>query len=306
MTQLQIAPPLEIKPDFLRVGHFASGGGTTFQSAAQKMQGETLWNIHSALLIATKPWIGAIEKAWKLQTTIPVEIILHLKDPQVIIEALTRHKIDVVMLNGALPVMPKEVIEYCETKGIPMFNQHPGDLRADHNDFWGNEKGKWMYGSRVTAARILYLLATQTTWKNVFTSSSIHRLTSEVDGGQLVGQERLLFGSKMEDFRDEVFPEMKTMTNRQIRTRIEKILTGKSELAQRKKTKLMEFISTIQWELLVLEHQNVANTLQRVAQSPKTPLETHPDYHVPLVVGEENLDHLDWSKTIATQMYPKG
>jgi hypothetical protein len=42
MTQLQIAPPLEIKPDFLRVGHFASGGGTTFQSAAQKMQGETL------------------------------------------------------------------------------------------------------------------------------------------------------------------------------------------------------------------------------------------------------------------------
>jgi folate-dependent phosphoribosylglycinamide formyltransferase PurN len=53
----------------------------------------------------------------------------------VIIEALTRHKIDVVMLNGALPVMPKEVIEYCETKGIPMFNQHPGDLRADHNDF---------------------------------------------------------------------------------------------------------------------------------------------------------------------------
>lgn len=285
-----------------RLASLVSWWGTTAASLAQKALSWELWDVRTVVFIASKDNVGAIEKAQKMW--IPVEIV-DPKNPADILRVITKHKVQLVFQNGWLPKTPEEVIAYLEEHGILAFNQHPGDLREDGNDFWGNEKGKWMYGSRVTAARILYLLALWLKEEDVFTSSSVHTLTKEVDGGALVGARKLIFSRDMTKFRRAFFDWLPDMSMQELMTFITSLWEPKNHLQSEKRATLVNFVWHVQWELLKLEHENVAEVVSRVIAGKMSPLPVHPDYKTPLVPWE-NLEVLSWAKSSAVKLYPKG
>ena len=293
---------IDTAPWIVRLASLVSGGGTTAQSLAMKAQAGELWDIRTVVFIASKDDIGAIEKAQKLG--IPVEIV-NPKDPIDILRVITKHKVQIVFQNGWLPKTPEEVIIYLEEKWIIALNQHPGDLRRDRNDFGWNEKGKWMYGTRVTASRVLYLAALGSEGEDVFTSSSIHRLTPDVDGGELVGAQRLIFSRDMCKFRAAFFRDVDFNTVEKRIQYISAVLDGTAPDAVEKKPILTNFIWFIQGELLKLEHLNVAHTVQAIIENWGKQLPVHPDYESVLVPGE-NVEILNWAKSTAVQLYPKG
>ncbi len=256
----------------INVAHFVSGGWTTMESAARRANKGEFWDIRSKLVIASKSGIWAIEKAQSLE--IPHEVV----DPNnasSILVILMRNNIDVILQNGWLPLTSSEIVS---TYRQASYNQHPGGLRRDRIDFGG----KGMFGSRVTAAKILYELSRRKIGQYAYTESSIHRLTPELDDGELVSVKVLPITEDLDAFQEDnglLAPD-------------ENIVLSPA---------LQKLVSDVQWKLLVLEHENVAD-LMRTLWEWNVP-RTHPVYDTFL-----NLDisRLNWAKLQARRLYPKG
>ncbi len=171
--------------------HLCSGWGTTMQSAAGKANNGELGDIRSVMMLGSKPWIGALKKASDLD--ISRTACRNPKNSKELIHWTKKMQADMVFANGWLPKIPEEFIQYCRENSIILFNQHPGTLREDRLDFWGDgELG--MYGSRVTAARVKYLLNTKIQWEeHIFTESTIHHIERDVDRGLPVSIEKYNF-----------------------------------------------------------------------------------------------------------------
>jgi len=164
---------------------FVSGGGTTFENMAKACKSKEVVGINPALVIASKPDIGGIDKANKLG--IPVIIVERKKfDSQEkfgeeILKNLKRYNINVITQNGWLPLTPENVIEAYKDN---IYNQHPGPVPE-----FG---GKNMHGIFVHAARINFANLVN---RDFFTFAVAHRVTAEFDKGAIVKQTKIDFDS---------------------------------------------------------------------------------------------------------------
>lgn len=302
----------------LNVASFVSSGGTTMEKAFQAIKAwEVPW-INPALVVASKRNIWAIEKALKLG--VPREILKDTKDPVEILQLLYQYKIDIVFQNGYLPMMPKEVIQVFSREAVnawvfdswetgrenfinnldddvynwlmskdrfslDIFNQHPGPVRADHRDFGG----KGMYGSRVTAARALYLLMTWAKGDDVFTESTVQCVHPEFDKWVLLSAKRLNFPEEFEEFKDAHELNTGNIWSRIVFPSVQDAIRG--------------FTEKIQKLLLPIEHENVIELLQKIGR--REELEEDPIYRESLV-PEDRVPVLEWAKTQGGVLFPKG
>lgn len=275
----------------LNVAQFCSGWGTTMDETANLANNWKLWDIRSKVVIGSKTDIKALSKATKLG--IPNLVLNNPRDPKEILSILEKYNIQIASLNGWIPKFPKEAIEEFTSKWGILLNQHPGPVRENWLDFWwGWELG--MYWSRVTAARVLYLLSIWAEGEDVFTESTFQHVAPDVDRGLPVWVIKVPFASKLEEFKDDLwivsprnldFIDYKDLENPTVKA-------------------IMEFVSDIQDILLPVEHQNVANVFERLWNW-ESPLKILKWYNEVLIRKEEE-DLLIQAKERAVQLFPKG
>ena len=278
----------KIKNTKLNIVSLVSGWWTTMDNLAEKLNSWELWLIELVWVIASKSWIWAIDKSIKHKIHTVILNKFHSKDPYTLNALAELFKADIIIWNWWLPLIPAEVIENFTQKGWIILNQHPGPLRANHLDFGG----KWMVWWLIpTAARILYLLETNATWKELFTESTVHIMTEKFDEWYSVWVKKLYFEKEIEEYRKKI-------------ENLEK--STKWDLKEKKRYKkalLRTLISDIQQKLLKLEHENVAETIKNIWETKKA--EKYPSYDE-ILVPEENRKILEKAKQKAIEMYPNG
>ena len=154
-----------------KIAVFASGGGTDFQSVIDANEADKFCQI--AYLVASKPNIGAIERAKKHG----IETLVYDKDSgETMGEFYARltavfkaEKIDYILLAGWLKIIPEDFIASFEDRIV---NIHPSLLPA-----FG---GKGYYGLRVHEAVLAYGAKVS--------GATVHFVSAEVDGGAIIAQ----------------------------------------------------------------------------------------------------------------------
>lgn len=277
----------------INIGHFVSWWGTTMAHVAHLANRWDLWDVRSKLVVASKPDIGAIKKASDMG--IPVEVV-DMKDSATLVKLLSKHNIRVIMNNGLIPKTPDEVVRAFSQDERKWYNQHPGDLRADHLDFGGGGKETGMYGARVASAKAIYLLATRELEEAAFIECSVHTLTEKIDAGELVGMNSLNITTELDWFQKKYWT-LKYWEDIQGEAADDlKGLVQWKKDASWKKTQ-----EWIQGKLLPLEHFTVAEVM-RVLGSGKIP-QRLPIYDYSLWLHPAILD---WAKRQAVKLFPKG
>ena len=143
---------------------FASGSGSNFEALAKACRaGEIEGEI--ALLVASKPCIGAIEKAKNLNIPIFIEDAIGEYSLQEVCAGA-----DLICLAGYLKKLPLKILQIC-----PAMNIHPALLPA-----FG---GKGMYGHNVHEAVL----------KNGIKESgaTVHFVDEDYDKGQIIAQAKV-------------------------------------------------------------------------------------------------------------------
>ena len=154
-----------------KIAVFASGGGTDFQSVIDANEKEKFCEIK--YLVASKPQIGAIERAKKHG----IDVLCYDKQAcpdksefyRFLTETFKDAGIDYLVLAGWLLIIPEEFINSFEDKII---NIHPALLPS-----FG---GKGYYGLNVHKAVLEYGAK--------LSGATVHFVSSEVDGGAIIMQ----------------------------------------------------------------------------------------------------------------------
>ena len=154
-----------------KIAVFASGGGTDFQSVIDANEAEKFCEI--AYLVASKPNIGAIERANKHG----IQTIVYDKDSGEsmgefyarLTAVFKAEGIDYILLAGWLKIIPEDFIASFEDKIV---NIHPALLPS-----FG---GKGYYGLRVHEAVLAYGAKVS--------GATVHFVSAEVDGGAIIAQ----------------------------------------------------------------------------------------------------------------------
>ena len=154
-----------------KIAVFASGGGTDFQSVIDANERSQFCEI--AYLVASKPNIGAIERAKKHG----IKTLVYEKETGETMEKfyarLTKlfkeEGIDYLLLAGWLKIIPADFIEAFQDQII---NIHPSLLPS-----FG---GKGYYGLRVHEAVLAYGAKVS--------GATVHFVEAEVDGGAIIAQ----------------------------------------------------------------------------------------------------------------------
>ena len=154
-----------------KIAVFASGGGTDFQSVIDANEADKFCQI--AYLVASKPNIGAIERAKKHG----IQTIVYDKDSGEsmgefyarLTAVFKAEGIDYLLLAGWLKIIPEDFIASFEDKII---NIHPALLPS-----FG---GKGYYGLRVHEAVLAYGAKVS--------GATVHFVSAEVDGGAIIAQ----------------------------------------------------------------------------------------------------------------------
>lgn len=138
-----------------------------------------------------------------------------------------------------------------------------------------------MYGTRVTAARVKYLLNTDILSPDqIFTESTLHHMISDVDRGLPVAIRRLYFSDSLIQLSQR-----------------------HSEIPEEEIRKLIE---QTQENLLEIEHENVAEVMVRLGNGDR--LDSIPNEYYDLLFCPPSLDkneELIKAKTWAVEQYPK-
>lgn len=271
----------------LNVAHFVSWWGTTMAYVAEKANKWELWDIRSRLVIASKSGIWAIEKATKLW--IHHEVVNH-KNANEILRHLVHHNIDIIMQNGWIPLTLEEIVRAYQQEGKFEYNQHPGGLRADRVDFWG----KGMIGTRVTAAKVFYLLAHRHLGEYAFTECSVHKLTEKLDDGVLVGAKVLDITSELDTFQAQYW-NLEYWEDIILSPALDALITWEKDTTWEK------IQPWIQDKLLPLEHLTVAEVMRTLWEW-SVP-QRHPIYDTSLGM---DISGLDWARKQAIKLYPNG
>ncbi len=166
-----------------------SGGGTTMEKILNEARDGTLKGLVAPkLVVATRPGIGAINKA--LAAGMPKEDVLVIRRRDFadedafgrkFVEECDKRGVNFVGLYGCLTRIPRNVIE--RFAGM-LVNQHPGPLSPEAPpgfDFGG----KGMYSMRVHATRVCF---TQTLQRDPWSIATTHRVLPDVDRGEIVGE----------------------------------------------------------------------------------------------------------------------
>ena len=154
-----------------KIAVFASGGGTDFQSVIDANEADKFCQI--AYLVASKPNIGAIERANKHG----IQTIVYDKDSGEsmgefyarLTAVFKAEGIDYILLAGWLKIIPEDFIASFEDKIV---NIHPALLPS-----FG---GKGYYGLRVHEAVLAYGAKVS--------GATVHFVSVEVDGGAIIAQ----------------------------------------------------------------------------------------------------------------------
>ena len=154
-----------------KIAVFASGGGTDFQSVIDENLRSPFCKI--AYLVASKPNIGAIERAKKHG----IETIVYQREEESMESFYQRltalfyeNGIDYILLAGWLKIIPESFISAFEEKIV---NIHPSLLPS-----FG---GKGYYGLKVHEAVLAYGAKVS--------GCTVHFVEAEVDGGAIIAQE---------------------------------------------------------------------------------------------------------------------
>ena len=168
----------------IRWASFVSGVGTTMYEMARAVKNEEVPGVSLELVLASKPDIGAIQKARELGLSERQIVVVDPNDfkgedgkvdqygfgRQILIELRNRN-IDFFTQNGWLPMTPPRVAEEFEE-----YNQHPQRVPE-----FG---GKGMYGVRPHAARLFYSRMAGEHWPS--SEPVAQRVSPEYDGGEIV------------------------------------------------------------------------------------------------------------------------
>ena len=154
-----------------KIAVFASGGGTDFQSVIDANEREKFCEIE--YLVASKPQIGAIERAKKhgIKTLEYDKAAFASKDEfyDYVADILKKDGVEYIVLAGWLLVVPPAFIKRFENAII---NIHPSLIPAFC--------GMGYYGLKVHAAAIAYGVK--------LSGATVHFVSSEVDGGAIIMQ----------------------------------------------------------------------------------------------------------------------
>jgi phosphoribosylglycinamide formyltransferase-1 len=166
-----------------------SGGGTTMaQIIIACQEGVLRGLVGPALVIASRPDAGGMEKA--LKKSMRQEDILCIRRGnynseeewgEAIIKECKARDVNFVGQYGWLPLTPSNVIRAFPGR---MVNQHPGPLDPGRADFGG----KWMMGRAVHAARLLFVRETK---RDYWTEATVQRVAEEYDKGAVLGRMRV-------------------------------------------------------------------------------------------------------------------
>lgn len=155
-----------------KIAVFASGRGSNFSAIHQKIQ-EGYLACEIAVLVSDNPKAGALEFA--RQNHIPTFMAAprEFTTPQAfgerLLQILTDHKVEYILLAGYLKMIPENVVDRYENR---MLNIHPALLPA-----FG---GKGMYGMRVHQA--VFNSGAQ------FSGVTVHFVNNEYDAGPILLQ----------------------------------------------------------------------------------------------------------------------
>lgn len=146
-----------------RLAVLASGSGSNFQAILDAISDGRLV-AQVAVLVASKPGIGAIDKA--RNTQVPVAV---LSDTTVLDDILASTMPDLVVLAGYLRQIPASVI-----------HRYPGRILNIHPALLPKFGGKGMYGRHVHEA---VLAAGETR-----SGCTVHEVTEQYDEGPILAQ----------------------------------------------------------------------------------------------------------------------
>ena len=154
-----------------KIAVFCSGGGTDFQSIIDANARQNFCEI--AYMVASKPQIGAIERADK--AGIPTLVYEKSSGESMeefyvrITQILKSQGVEYLVLAGWLKIIPQSFIEAFEDAIV---NIHPSLIPAFC--------GEGYYGLRVHAAAIEYGVK--------LSGATVHFVSAEVDGGAIIMQ----------------------------------------------------------------------------------------------------------------------
>ncbi len=167
-----------------------SGGGTTMAAILEAIRKGELDGVRPALVIASKPGIGAISKARLAGIGSNDIVVISPKAypdkalfARRIIEECRARKVNFIGQYGWLPKTPLEVI-----RAFPgmMVNQHPGPLDPSIPGY--DFGGEGMYGTRVTAARLHFVRMVN---RDFWTEATAQRVEPEFDRGVVLKARRV-------------------------------------------------------------------------------------------------------------------
>ncbi len=257
----------------LKTAILISGSGSTMESILKaSFYGELKNMIDPVLIISSRPNAGGIEKAQKIGVNAKNIVTLQFSKSErksstdKLLQLLKKFNIDVISQNGWLPLTPELIIKKYNGRII---NQHPGPLDPGRGHDFG---GKYMYGARVTCARIAY---SWLTGRDFWTEATTHLVTPNFDEGDLLSTIHLEFD-----------PIPHTINISQVTAR---------------KKGLIEITQLVQKKLLPFEHKNVIITLKKFYKGNMKGWRRK----IPLV-QKQNYELLNQAKQLAIKLFPDG
>lgn len=251
----------------LTVGILISGGGTTAEAVIKASKRRKLKDV-DFVVISSNPTATGNKRVKKLG--IKPYIIdrekykTHQAFGKDLLALLKKLHVDVISLQGWLPLIPENVIDAYKNKII---NQHPGPLDPGRPDFGGKGMST---PYRVNCAKIAY---SWVTGQDPWTESVVHFVTKNFDQGDLirVAKMRLPLTKKKVTIEDlEKNPE-----------------------------KLIKTTYRIQKRFYPIEHKNVIETIKHFTNGGvSTYIRTKP------LVPSQHLRVLEESKNLAMKLFP--
>ena|SRR3989344_1911533 len=161
-----------------------SGGGSTMQAVLQACRNGRLPRVRPVLIIASKPCIEGITKAFAEGfrfDDVCVKVRKEFSSSEAfgnsILKECRRREVNVIFQCGFLPTMPPNVVAEYRFK---IFNQHPGPLDGSRLGFGG----KGMHGKAVHRAVLHFARNIRRPFR---TEATVHYVANAVDGGAIVG-----------------------------------------------------------------------------------------------------------------------
>ena len=259
----------------LNTAFLISGSGSTVEAVIRACDSGELENINPTVVISNNPDAYGLKRAEALN--VPYEVVprkgISLEQfGDNLLDVLQGYGVDFVSQNGWLCLTPPQIF-----KEYKVINQHPGKLTGLGEADFG---GKGMYGSRVTAATLIY--AWLSDQENPYTESTIHYVNQHFDGGLLINVSQLAIPA-LNSSRPITIADFQTQ----------------NALRQY----LINATLNVQQSLLPLEHANVINTLRLFGEGQQVKgWHRRPDAIVPAMMT----DMLAAAKELGIEMFPKG